>query len=865
MLISKNLNWYRYAMEQKYLDLLKSPDDPKSLPFDNLFNGQLRIAIPLYNNKIREIISMLENGKGSSGNFYKVDTLNQLAYRIVETQHGPKQVPSRLGKVIQKELGKEYADEWSRQMASANKGDSSEDSYTIIISRHPYDVVRMSDYDEWSSCHSPPGKNYTGVNYFQCAIQEAIEGGPIAYVVHTEDYEEIKDKLQNNEIFHDYDRGIRGIKPISRIRINRYLNETDEYELAIPVVRQYGKQISGFKETIDNWFYERQKNLFGDADFTLRDFGRYGGEYVDHYDDAIFNAFFNTNKFKGKAQYIGESQSTIDVLWQAELDQYDEDARKLRYSSFNAQIEDGQLIVSHNIYFKFGGIDKEKLAFSKYNGVSYLETNRSSTGHELERQREILERLKKREKQTVGLDDEERREMENLSTSVNMLSVKLKQIENIEEISQSVEEIVNRESYFYVTNIGKEWKDGILIIICDISVGEIDNPDAYGERVNEALKFEKEKYNKIYSQIYNFIISLGMITKIPPMNNFLSNYKFKNLNFVFDEEEIVYFIDISVGTVRVPEEQSQAIASEVYDSIYDYVYNLYQQEQSNLLFQIDIPEMKREHLPEPKVKIENVYDHLKEEKIPGKYAIFSISFELPIASLLSYNNSASIQYLKYLDNNYDAIVYRIRQKVEEIVKKYETSIGVTPDVSAGKYNWYTLTKISKKLEGGVNIGPYKNLTHLGEGQNGTAYMDRSTGHVIKHTRSSTEADRAKSLIGKEYSFLPRVYKVLNHNDSWLIEREEVADLPRDEMDFLDTIQMSLEEVDYDFEQFKDNVSQTLEDYGYDESFYSHAIVYAQKLLKLINDVESIGGKPGEVRGDNIGVRGNAYVVRDLDI
>ena len=47
----------------------------------------------------------------------------------------------------------------------------------VILSRHPIDVLRMSDISNIHSCHSE------GSEYFQCAVAEAKGHGPIAYAV----------------------------------------------------------------------------------------------------------------------------------------------------------------------------------------------------------------------------------------------------------------------------------------------------------------------------------------------------------------------------------------------------------------------------------------------------------------------------------------------------------------------------------------------------------------------------------------------------------------------------------------------------------------------------------------------------------
>ena len=56
------------------------------------------------------------------------------------------------------------------------KGELAEPMH-VILSRHPIDVLRMSDISNIHSCHSE------GSEYFQCAVAEAKGHGPIAYAV----------------------------------------------------------------------------------------------------------------------------------------------------------------------------------------------------------------------------------------------------------------------------------------------------------------------------------------------------------------------------------------------------------------------------------------------------------------------------------------------------------------------------------------------------------------------------------------------------------------------------------------------------------------------------------------------------------
>jgi len=171
--------------------------------------------------------------------------------------------------------------------------------YTIVLSRHPIDVVRMSDFAAISSCHSE------GKEYFHCAIAEAKGHGPIAYVVRTDQLEaelerngvENINELDDEEIFNDPQRGVRGIEPISRLRLRKLVNIEKDYELAAPEDRVYGKKFPGFKEAVQVWARERQMDLFRDSSGTIElpgrnEFVMHGGSYTDSSGGAMLKNFF---------------------------------------------------------------------------------------------------------------------------------------------------------------------------------------------------------------------------------------------------------------------------------------------------------------------------------------------------------------------------------------------------------------------------------------------------------------------------------------------------------------------------------------------------------------------------------------------
>lgn len=181
--------------------------------------------------------------------------------------------------------------------------------YSIVISRHPVDVLRMSDHRTIESCHSE------GNSHFHCAIKEAKSAGAIAYIVETEDLDDV-DIENDNEIFEDNDRGIDGIEPVGRTRLRRFdktgtFTSDEKYSLLIPEKRIYGQDMAGFYEKIRDWALESQKDKWSqalvhdveretdenpdpmkmDPDY-LRDFVYMGGEYQDTNSRRMFKSFF---------------------------------------------------------------------------------------------------------------------------------------------------------------------------------------------------------------------------------------------------------------------------------------------------------------------------------------------------------------------------------------------------------------------------------------------------------------------------------------------------------------------------------------------------------------------------------------------
>ena len=176
--------------------------------------------------------------------------------------------------------------------------------YSIIVTRKPMDVLRMSDFDLIESCHSLAGDRREGGEFEWCALKSAKSGEILAFVVETQDLQEVDD-LQDDEIFEDDERSVPGIEPIARVRVRRFVKKyqsfsDNQYELAVPERSTYGTGIPNFYEKVREWALETQKDKWEEvigedgkaqADY-LRDFVMKGGHYRDTHPRIMFGKLF---------------------------------------------------------------------------------------------------------------------------------------------------------------------------------------------------------------------------------------------------------------------------------------------------------------------------------------------------------------------------------------------------------------------------------------------------------------------------------------------------------------------------------------------------------------------------------------------
>ena len=226
------------------------------------------------------------------------------------------------------------------------------DTYAIVLTRNPVDVLRMSDFDNIQSCHSPRSRGGMG-SYYKCAVAEAYGHGALAYVVNTADLREeygtddpvaIENtrEFQEEEIFRDDNRDVFGeLEPVSRLRLRQVRYYPNKHrggeftpkridagiELAVPETRVYGANIPGFAKALDKWLESAQSsNIKAIAEagkdepaVEIGDFVKFGGSYGDTAISSLLNrllnSFYDDNikiSFDGRLEQNTETEDQLD-------------------------------------------------------------------------------------------------------------------------------------------------------------------------------------------------------------------------------------------------------------------------------------------------------------------------------------------------------------------------------------------------------------------------------------------------------------------------------------------------------------------------------------------------------------------------
>jgi len=307
------------------------------------------------------------------------------------------------------------AEWWNKKSAfyreNPEETETTDNNYSIIYTRHPLDVMRMSDFENMTSCHSPPSRpSDSGNSFYKCAVAEAQGHGPVAYVVRNTDlndwisssaqsfegHQEFLDFIEESdeEFFMDTERGTGEISPISRVRLKKFVNPTLEISLAVPSSMTYGKRFPDLYNNISEFAKEKQAeeltkikdssksdNPFDsafndDGKFNLANWERFGGSYQDagDYPSEAIHKWLGY-KTTGNTHYDEDTEDNLnvqgnrEVQWQLEVNEIQNGYnRRMDAISIAASVEDdgaGEYYIDVNASFK----------------LSFDESKFTSTGH----------------------------------------------------------------------------------------------------------------------------------------------------------------------------------------------------------------------------------------------------------------------------------------------------------------------------------------------------------------------------------------------------------------------------------------------------------------------------------------------------
>lgn len=303
----------------------------RDLHFDSIFGDRLRIVVPLEGaGRLGELVSELER----LGYVVDHETLTQrkTVHKRVETRQGEKLRPEKVGKALQSAGLTDLLDWWQKNADGVGRSDVGS---SIVISRSPIDVLRMSDHDGISSCHSPDG------SFYKCARQEARTGGAVAYVVKNSDLRGVN--LQADEIFQDSDRRVRGIVPLERLRLRRFTKGS--VDLLVPELRTYGIKNVGFADAVVNWAKRTQGDAIGRID-PAGDYGKFelrGGSYQDNDADRVWSNFFGVSVSGNKNSRDEDEENEDETGDVYERAQEALDGHNWTYASVDLNEEGGSL------------------------------------------------------------------------------------------------------------------------------------------------------------------------------------------------------------------------------------------------------------------------------------------------------------------------------------------------------------------------------------------------------------------------------------------------------------------------------------------------------------------------------------------
>lgn len=198
-----------------------------------------------------------------------------------------------------------------------------ENEQVLIASRHPMDVLRMSDVEQFDNCHAEARKTgdkkgSEGI-FFECAVQEAINGGAVVFSMDIHDFrdrvesvfnennlETVEEALNHRELFFDpqrpEDSGPFEFDANSRLRLRKVkaYGPDGDFIFMAPEPRIYGVQMTILYETLKDYAFKHQEELFEGKDLAKYKFKTLGGSWEDTHTRKLLVGFFKNTKLDGE-------------------------------------------------------------------------------------------------------------------------------------------------------------------------------------------------------------------------------------------------------------------------------------------------------------------------------------------------------------------------------------------------------------------------------------------------------------------------------------------------------------------------------------------------------------------------------------
>tara|TARA_R110000824_G_scaffold325132_2_gene512063 strand:- start:3814 stop:6090 length:2277 start_codon:yes stop_codon:yes gene_type:complete len=367
--------------------------DGEDLAFNDIFNGKMRLILPFpvydENSELGKFLALFskvgwtpdfEKGTMSKGKMMvKIgrwfSKLEHLLDSWLNVQKEIEQIINRTGSDIEDEdlqykkktrlfekLRKAirnylpYSDpewndpEWSHEMGAywaknaayikANADPDLNSSYSLVMTRSPIDVFRMSDFDNLLSCHSPPSTGNHRPEY-KCAVAEAHGHGAVGYVVKSEDLRDIyesdsleeienRDEFQRDEVFADDVRGFHSptapgsIEPITRLRLRQFRAYPDgldgeSFEIGVPEKVLYGTKYPDAYQILLRWAQNVQQEQIRKMPTTeggVVDFDKvvkFGGSWIQDPSNELLSNLLGVDDWTGDVTQNTETEDDIDA------------------------------------------------------------------------------------------------------------------------------------------------------------------------------------------------------------------------------------------------------------------------------------------------------------------------------------------------------------------------------------------------------------------------------------------------------------------------------------------------------------------------------------------------------------------------